>query len=54
MLTLRKLQVEMSTRNTVLLTKREELSFFTVLAFPKASRIGLACKSCCSNSPYIS
>ena len=34
------------------LTNREELSFFTVLAFPKASKIGFACKSCCSNSPY--
>lgn len=27
------------------LTKRDELSFFTVLAFPKDSRMGLACKS---------
>lgn len=34
-----------------LLTNREELSFFTVLAFPKASRMGLACSSCRSNSP---
>lgn len=33
------------------LTNREELSFFTVLAFPKASRIGLACSSCRSSSP---
>lgn len=36
---------------TPLLTNREELSFFTVLAFPKASRMGLACSSCRSNSP---
>ena len=34
------------------LTKRDELSFFTVLAFPKASRIGLAAKSCLSNSTW--
>lgn len=33
------------------LTKREELSFFTVLAFPKDSRIGFACRSWRSNSP---
>lgn len=26
-------------------TKRDELSFFTVLALPNASRIGLACRS---------
>lgn len=35
----------------LVLTNREELSFFTVLAFPKASRIGLACSSCRSSSP---
>lgn len=34
------------------LTKRDELSFFTVFAFPKDSRMGLACKSCRSSSPY--
>lgn len=34
------------------LTKREELSFLMVLAFPKASRMGLACSSCFSSSPY--
>lgn len=28
-----------------------ELSFLIVLAFPKASRMGLAWRSCCSNSP---
>ena len=33
------------------LTKREELSFLTVLALPNASRIGLAFNNCCSNSP---
>jgi len=32
------------------LTKRDELSFFTVLAFPKASKMGLAANSCLSNS----
>lgn len=35
----------------LVLTNREELSFFTVLAFPKASSIGLACSSCRSSSP---
>ena len=39
-------------RGRPLLTNREELSFFTVLAFPKASRIGLACSSCRSSSPW--
>ena len=34
------------------LTNREELSFLTVLAFPKASRMGLACSSCRSSSPW--
>ena len=29
----------------------EELSFLTVLALPKASRMGLALSSCCSSSP---
>ena len=29
----------------------EELSFLTVLALPKASKIGLALSSCCSSSP---
>lgn len=33
------------------LTKRDELSFFTVLALPKDSRMGLACRSWRSNSP---
>lgn len=33
------------------LTNREELSFLTVLALPKASRMGLACSSCFSSSP---
>lgn len=33
------------------LTKRDELSFLTVLALPKDSRMGLACRSCRSNSP---
>jgi len=32
-------------------TNLDELSFFTVFALPKASRIGLACSSCCSSSP---
>ena len=27
---------------------RDELSFRMVLAFPKASKIGLDCKTCCS------
>jgi len=35
------------------LTKREELSFLTVLALPKASRMGFACSSCCSSSPCL-
>lgn len=35
-----------------LLTNRDELSFFTVLALPKDSRMGLACKSWRSNSPW--
>lgn len=34
------------------LTNLEELSFLTVLAFPKASRMGLACSSCFSSSPW--
>ena len=34
------------------LTKRDELSFLTVLAFPKASKIGFAASSCFSNSAY--
>lgn len=34
------------------LTNLEELSFLTVFAFPKASSIGLACRSCLSNSPW--
>lgn len=34
-----------------LLTKREELSFLMVFAFPKASRMGFACRSCFSSSP---
>lgn len=38
--------------NCKVLTKRDELSFFTVLALPNASRIGLACNNCCSSSPY--
>ena len=29
-------------------TNREELLFLTVCAFPKASRMGLACRICCS------
>lgn len=33
------------------LTKREELLFLVVLALPKASKIGLACKICCSRVP---
>lgn len=36
---------------TGVLTKREELSFFTVFAFPKDSRMGLAWRSCLSSSP---
>lgn len=32
-------------------TNREELSFLMVLAFPNASRMGLACNSCFSSSP---
>ena len=35
----------------IVLTNREELSFFTVFALPNASNIGLAWSSCCSNSP---
>lgn len=35
------------------LTNLEELSFFMVLAFPKASRMGLACRSCFSSSPWF-
>lgn len=35
-----------------ILTKREELSFLTVFAFPNASRIGLACSSWDSSSPW--
>jgi len=34
------------------LTNLDELSFLTVFAFPKASRIGFAFKSCCSSSPF--
>ena len=37
--------------NLLSLTNLEELSFLTVLALPKASRIGLALSSCCSSSP---
>jgi hypothetical protein len=33
------------------LTNLDELSFFTVLALPKASRMGFACNNCCSSSP---
>lgn len=33
-------------------TNLEELSFLTVFALPKASRMGLACSSCFSNSPW--
>lgn len=36
------------------LTKREELSFLTVLALPNASRMGLACSSWASSSPCLS
>lgn len=35
-----------------ILTNLDELSFLTVFALPKASRMGFACSSCCSNSPY--
>lgn len=38
--------------NFSVLTKRDELSFFTVFAFPKDSRMGLACKSWRSSSPW--
>lgn len=41
----------MKQKSNQTLTKRDELSFFTVLALPNASSIGLACKSCCSSSP---
>ena len=34
------------------LTKRDELSFLTVLALPKASKMGLAWRSCASSSPW--
>ena len=34
------------------LTNLEELSFLTVFALPKASRMGLACSSCLSSSPW--
>lgn len=34
------------------LTNRDELSFFVVLAFPNASRIGLAASSCLSSSTW--
>lgn len=33
------------------LTNLEELSFLTVFALPKASRMGFACSSCFSSSP---
>ena len=33
------------TKKKRVLTKRDELSFLTVLALPNASRIGLACNS---------
>lgn len=33
------------------LTNLEELSFLTVLALPKASRMGFACSNCLSSSP---
>ncbi len=36
----------------VFLTNLEELSFLTVFAFPKASRMGFACSSCFSSSPW--
>lgn len=39
------------THDITVLTNLEELSFFTVLAFPKASRIGLAWSNCLSSSP---
>ena len=34
------------------LTNLEELSFLTVFALPKASRMGFACSSCFSSSPW--
>ncbi len=34
-----------------ILTNLDELSFFTVFAFPNASKMGLAWSNCCSNSP---
>lgn len=39
------------THDIIILTNLEELSFFTVLAFPKASRMGLAWSNCLSSSP---
>lgn len=41
-------------RDAVTLTNRDELSFLMVFAFPKASRMGFACSSCFSSSPYRS
>lgn len=49
---LRHVVIELKGMFFFILTKRDELSFFTVFAFPNDSRIGLACKSCRSNSPY--
>lgn len=39
------------THDIIILTNLEELSFFTVLAFPKASRMGFAWSNCLSSSP---
>jgi hypothetical protein len=47
---------EQHTRRThirLLRTKRLELLFLCVCAFPKASKIGFACKICCSSSPSL-
>lgn len=41
----------MGNESALPLTNLDELSFFTVLALPNASRIGFACNNCCSNSP---
>lgn len=46
-----KIQVIMVKCAVAELTNLEELSFLTVLALPKASRMGFACSNCLSSSP---
>lgn len=47
-------ELELNVMHVITLTNREELSFLMVFAFPKASRMGFACSSCFSSSPYRS